>query len=501
VTNADAEHIAEEVMNLSVLAPESVDPGERDHMREHLGYCGLCRERLAAVEAFHTDLMNGLEHGPTDRDSAVARTLVSEKRARWLALPEYAFTGARDRGAMVRGRRTFVEIVDPFHNGLVDWVREGFRTQPVRFAAGGIVLAAAVLAISLFVVRGPADTNPVRFIVKDRLLSVMNKEGRVLWTRHVPGVRDGADEEFNGPTAPGARLIGIEDIDGIGKNVVLVAASSSFAQDTLYCIEGDGTVRWALWAGEPIRFGKHDFTTHAQMGIYGFEVAHRTTAGRPSLYVVARSTQYFPSKLEKVDAQTGRDVETYWHPGAIQKLAIMDVAGDPGEEILIGGFNELYGMAFVAMLDKSGLHGCGPGPDDARPADVGRGGEAYYLLFPQTDLGKILSHVPFNMVSGIVPGARPYFQVYVDESIKDTSEAAPTLVYTLDSAMHIVTVVTGNTFEKLYDGFLRQGKLTRPRDRAYKEALMNSVLYWDGERFVRHHALNSRSVRSAGIRE
>ena len=278
-----------------------------------------------------------------------------------------------------------------------------------------------------------------------------------------------------------------------------IRATSSFAQDTLHCIEGDGTLRWSAWAGEPVRFGKHEFTTHAQMGIYGFQVTRGVDGRLPSLYVVARSTQYFPSKLMRLDPQTGRELERYWHAGAIQKLSLMDVAGDQREEILIGGFNELYGMAFVAMLDQSGLHGCGPGPEDARPDGVTSAGERYYMLFPQTDLGKILSPVPFNVVSGIVPGARPYFQVYVDESVRDTAKATATLVYTLDSTMRVVTVVTGNTFEKLYDGFFHQGKLAHPRDRFYKDELATSVLYWDGERFVRHHAMNRRYAGAATL--
>jgi hypothetical protein len=492
VSHSDTEHIAEQALNLYVVEPAALDPAERDHMKQHLGGCGLCRERLAAIETFQADFMKSLEEGPTDRDRAVARTLASEERARWLALPERAFSGVRERDALVKSRRTFVEIVDPFHNGLVGRVLEHFRIHPVRAVAGGMAFVAAIVALSLFVVRGPSDTNPVRFFVKDRLLSVLNKEGRVLWTRHVPGVSDGADEEFNSPTQSDNRLIGIGDIDGKGMNVVLIRATSSFAQDSLHCIEGDGTLRWSAWAREPIRFGKHESTKHAQMGIYGFQVTHAAAGAPPSLYVVAQSTQYFPSKLMKLDPQTGRELESYWHPGGIEKLAILDVDGDQREEIVIGGFNQLYGMAFVALLEQTGLRGCGPLPDDARPSGMVPGGEKYYLLFPQSDLGKIQSPVPFNSVRGIVRGARPYFQVYVDEGVADSGQASPTLVYTLDSTMNIVAVATGNTFEKLYDGYLHQGKLTRPRDRSYKDELAKAVLYWDGEQFVRHHAMNRR---------
>ena len=221
MSHSDTEHIAERALTLSVIAPAALDAAECDHLKQHLAGCELCRERLAVIETFHADFTKSVGDGPTDRDKAVARGLASEERARWLALPEHTFSGVRDQNALVKRRRAFVEIVDPLHNEFVGRVLEHFRIHPVQAVAGGMVFVAAIVALSLFVVSGPADTNPVRFFVKDRLLSVLNREGRVLWTRHVPGASDGADEEFNGPTQPDNRLIGIGDIDGKGMNVVL----------------------------------------------------------------------------------------------------------------------------------------------------------------------------------------------------------------------------------------------------------------------------------------
>lgn len=499
MTDSYSEHITEESLSLLVIEPGQIDAAERDRLEQHLAVCALCRERVEALRLFHDDFVKNLRDGPTDRDRGVARRLTSEGRSRWLALPEHAFSRLREQSSLAKTPGMFVEILDPRRTGLVPWFLRHVQAHPVRFAAGGVVLAAAIVALSLFSGRGPSDTNPVRFVVKDRFLSVFNKEGGLLWTRHVPGVRDGADTEFNSPTQPGARLVGIEDIDGRGRNVVLLSSASSFALDTLFCIEGDGTLRWSAWAGGPIRFGKNEFTAHAQMGFYSFQVTKRTVQGSPGLYAVVRSTQYFPSKLVKMDPLTGRTLETYWHPGVIEKVTPIDVDGHGREELVIGGFNQLYGMAFVALLDQTPLSGCGPAPEESFPAGIGHSGEEYYMLFPRTDLGKLLSPEPFNNVRGIVPGAWPFFQVYVNEGRKDTSELTATLVYTLDSTMHVVAAAVGNTFELLHAEYFAQGKLSRACDRAYREELRRSVLYWDGERFVDFHAMNRRHTGASAL--
>jgi hypothetical protein len=484
-------HISQETLEKYHLEPGAMDSGSLVQIEEHLRQCAGCRERSEALRRFYADLDGLLGAGPDTRDEEFAKKLASAPKHSWIALPERGLSEKRKTGTFREVIERVAEIIEPGRRPIIERLALYARLHPLRSltAVTGVI---AAIVLSLVFLRVARDTAADHFMVKDRILSVMNKEGEVLWTRHLPGVRDGANEDFDSQTAPGARSIGIEDIDGNGRKVILTFATSAFVQDTLFCYEGDGRLRWAAWAGAPIGFGKLDFTRQAQMNFYNFAVSKGHPGVRPRLFAVMTSSQYFPSKLAELDPANGNELGTYWHAGGIEKARPLSPNGDGREELLIGGFNELYGAAFVALLDCSAISGCGPVPEEDMPASQAHGREEFYLLFPITDLGKALSPEPFNMVRGIVPGAHPYFQVYINEGRKDSSSLFMSVVYTLDTSMHVIAAAVGNSFQKTHAEYVAKGELSLPCDRAYKDSLVASVLYWDGERFVKKYVANRR---------
>jgi hypothetical protein len=488
------EHISQEILEKLLIDPGHVDSLATREADAHLAKCAYCREVQETLRAFHAELAKELQAGPSSDDAAFAERLITRLRRRGLALlPERGVLRKSAIGVVNDSLGNFADIIEPYRHSASQRLVRYVLVHPVRVAMSTISLAIVAATILLMIVRSPRDTNPDHCIVKGQVLSVMNRGNDVLWTRYMPGVLDGAEADFRRPTERGARFVGMEDIDGKGRNVVLTFVVQGFAQDTLYCYEGDGSLRWAAWAGAPVAFGTKTFALHAQMGFHNFAVLRNRHGGRPRLFAVLVSSQFFPSRLVELDPVDGHEVGSYWHAGAIEKLCMYDIDDDGNDEILIGGLNEFQSEAFVALLKPGDLTGCGPVPREDLPAGLTYGHESYYLVFPTTDLGRIVSPEPFNVVRGIVPGARPYFQVYVDEGYKSDSGPNIAIVYTLDSAMRVVNVAVGNAFEKMHAEYFAQRRLSGPCDRAYRERLGTSVRYWDGDAFVKHYTPNKRS--------
>jgi hypothetical protein len=263
-----------------------------------------------------------------------------------------------------------------------------------------------------------------------------------------------------------------------------VLTQRPFAQDTLYCFNSDGKLRWKHGVGQAIAFGEMVFTAHSQWIINNFFIIENTE--RPRLFGLARVDPYFPSKLFELDPKDGRELQNYWHPGHLEHILILDVDLDGKQEIILGGGNNAYNRACLAVLDPSNLSGYGPATPEFAPKNLSKGKEKYYVLFPFTKLGKTIGTNPYNFVYKLIRNRDGSILAYTEEVPGAPLGRRGGILYTFTSMMKVQTVVGGDSFIKLHGRLVKEGKLQERLGPAYWEELKNSVLYWDGERFVNH---------------
>lgn len=498
-----SEHIDHHTLESLILDPrltggqaESVSAGDSARINSHLNDCALCAEQWAKLKEFYRIVEENLQQPPTRRDQEYAERLLASKRT---ALPERRLERRRPEESLRETLESYAEVIEPYRRSFVQKFVRYSRMYPVR-TASATAFAVAAVALSVLLTHTPKDDNPIFAIVKNAVLTVQNKEGEVLWTKSalgIPDIRSDEPVDLN----QGKRFLSVTDIDDDGVKEILLSGAETggeFASDTLYCFEKNKTLRWKAGVGKMISFGQRGLVQHSTTSILDWLVVKRRADETGRLFVLCEDGTFSPMKLFAVDAKTGAKLQSYFHRGHCPLLLASDVESDGTNELLLGGENDGYNQACLAILDPSDIGGFAPVPQEYLPVDsVPSAGEKYYILFPKTDLGELVQRAPFNQVNKIMLGATGNLIIHVNESTGNPkSEEQGTVLYTFDQTMKVKSVTLGDPFKRTYSRFLNEGKLKQPLTPAYTEKLKNSVLYWDGERFAKEPTMNKAYMSS-----
>jgi hypothetical protein len=319
---------------------------------------------------------------------------------------------------------------------------------------GGLVVGAIVLWLTgIF----PAARTPHHWRLAGSRLVVLDSQDRVCWEKQFPALNGDFDSFVRDK-------VSIEDIDGDGRIEVLFSfhpENTGDRSDALMCFDSAGMLRWEFRYGARKTFGSRSFDAS-----YAGRFARPVKSGsKRYLLTVANHCLWYPAQVALLDPATGRLVEEYWHPGSIYHLALQDLDGDGGAEVLLGAINnpgDGLGHAGLAVLKIpfSSVPMRARKADDSLPPVTG-GGELAYVLFPQPDVNRVMGTLAIMSRMLVDQNRRILVQTPLAES--------GGIVYYLDFDLKLQEYRFSDNFVSLHERYYRQGLLDhrlRPEETA-----------------------------------
>jgi hypothetical protein len=491
------DHIESKDLDKLIISPEELTLDEREQYIKHIESCTLCNESFTKLKEFYSGLEKELSLPPTERDKSFAQKLLSRKR---LALPwRRAELPARDEKAL----DTYYEIVEPYKRPLPQRIFRYIQLHPIKFVGATSFASIAMVLAFLLVKPTFKDNNPAFAKISNYVLSIYNKDAEVLWKKGVIGLPDQTTENPVFYSDHEYKLC-LGDLNDDGKNEILIAGvnrNGNFSMDSLYCYEYDGNLIGAISAGKTITFGNPTVAQHSTLNIQNMVIMKKTSFSHSQLFVVANEIGYSPTKLFEVDPGDGHELQAYYNRGGGITLLHYDIDRDGKEEILLAGINDGYNYAYLAVLDPSRINGHAPVPEQYTPQNILPAQEKYYLMFPTTFLSKRYSGTPYNIPERVSLTKDGTLLLQIMEPLQHfpINELEAQLVYSIDSLLQIKSISAGDGFVKANDYMLKNGIIQQSLIPKYISQLKDSVLYWDGDRFLNTPTSNTRYLQKLAI--
>lgn len=466
-------HPSEQERELYASMPDVLSAERRSTIESHIRRCRRCREEITRLHSFFEDVHQRLSDSPKEIDRVIAQRLSIPQSPK--SLPPWEGRLLTDTDAPII-RSSF---------GLMRYVKQ----NPLK--TGGVVSLAAALVIAVAaLLKTPADTNPAKAAVRNSVLYVYNSAGQLLWTKEAPGLPNDSSNLVYRTDFEQQQLYSVVDIDGDSRNEVLLSnGSRPVGAGTLSCYNSDGMLRWNYLPSGGIRWGSLDLSNQSYVINLFLPVVDKERR-LYRLVVVAHALPHWPAMIVSLDPQSGQVLHTYWHAGHPSVGLVADVNGDGKKEVVIGGVNNLFHSAFVVILDPESFHGVAPTTEAFAPQQLEKGNEMYYLLFPQTDYGKLPGGPGYNSTVAINISSRGFLDVRTKEGFLEKSQAK--MVYILDKGLAVTSALGDDFFLHEHEEARQSGKLKEQATAAYFERVRKSVLYWDGDAFVSRPTMNKR---------
>jgi hypothetical protein len=346
---------------------------------------------------------------------------------------------------------------------------------PLLFALAA--LAAAVYF--LFFRPGPGNGVPTDFHIRGSKLIVVDDHGRELW-QHDTKLPDLETEGFyrghfnvkreGDNYIPAWPYLLFRDLDGDGRVETLFAIQtrSELGEGTLFCFDDRGTELWRFGAGRALEFGGQP--RHKEYRIFGIDVDDYDGDGAPEVLVISHHKPDWPCQVVLLDG-AGRTEGEYWNAGYIMDASAGDLDGDGVKELALGGVNNEYRRGCVAVFKPGGLRGGSPQTGAAfRSPDIGEGGQAAYVLFPNTEVHR-----------SVVQEGDPVNFFWIRDGDGLMAMTTDTQIYyDLDRDLACRSIILSTTFQNQYESLIQQGKgrdLPFPGE-SYKRWLRTSLLHY-----------------------
>lgn len=264
----------------------------------------------------------------------------------------------------------------------------------------------------------------------------------------------------------------IEDIDEDGHSEVLFTPhqTGGLKSKRIYCFDHRGTERWHFDGGREMVFGIKPYSWDY---FTSFEIHDIDGDGRKEIVLLAENISDFPTQLV-ILSNAGRVQGQYWHSGRITVLSRADLDGDGRPELILGGVNNEYKKAFLAVFDPRNLAGSSPNSGRYKSPSLSGGTERTYVLLPWTDID------PYKDIHVVLS------TIEILDNGRIRGMISKTLVqYEFDpKTLACLDVTLSNTFVVIHQDAVRNGQVKSILDDAYREKLRKGFLYWTGREWT-----------------
>ncbi len=261
------------------------------------------------------------------------------------------------------------------------------RVARALSARSGIVLgiaAVAVLLLGISVWSSHRGGEPARAAYSAGRLSAWDDGDRLLWTQEIPQQGRTPEERVDTQVA---------DLDGDGSSEVLAFVVSTpplplpdRTYDELICLSSTGRVLWRHRPQRTLRFSGRSFD--GPWYVSDMLVVAQPAGRASEVWLTVNHRAFWPAFVERIDP-TGRATLAFVNSGSLYALNALPSA--VGAHILVGGRNEEYGAAALAVLGADALGVSSPqgpasvyaveGQDERRPLR--------YFVLPRSELNRL----------------------------------------------------------------------------------------------------------------
>lgn len=467
-------HIQPQILEKYFLAPELFNESEKDTIDAHLANCILCEKLFNTYKQINENIEEEIEYSPNDIDLEIAKRLYNEKND----INNSNLLVSNNSVQIFGGKAKIVERPNLFSLSGIVYV---FKYYPLQSAGMTLITALAVAFLVFTVNNLRKDKNPVTLKFENSILSTYNIEGELLWKKNVDGIPNYNLDSLANWNYSDKRHINILDIDGDGKNEILLTGryenKGLFRTDSLYCINNDSSIRWIISPeNQKFNYAPSWKRTHWEVTEF-FTI--KTNNG-PKLFVYAHVASFGGTVISEINPKNGNIVSSIYHSGYSTAQYHCDIDGDGNEEIIMGGTSS-FDRPFILVLSSN--HLMGALPDYYTKEKHIKGNALYYILLPVSELGKLLANNSGSNVRNLYKFNNNGIAVLVKD-VAWSSKEEITLQYTFDSTLTCKTVTAGTSYGIYYDKYYKQGLIKSKLDAEYFNSLKDSILYWDGDNFV-----------------
>ena len=364
---------------------------------------------------------------------------------------------------------------------IVDIYKRSIIERAILYAYStwkSMILVIVLTLISIYLFALDFDDNPAMFEQKGKLLTVQNKNGKMLWNINLifDPIVIGQD------LAAGSRKI--IDINGDGLNEILICEEDFSYDDNrrgrIVCFDNKKNVVWNY------NFKDTVLTFRSWTKNYFVSIIDTLTIqNSKALLLRARNEPNFPNAVFMLDLKTGKRLDslnTLWNAGGITNSILGDFNEDGKKELVLGGINNGYECAVFFSVNLDRIKGQTPSKDRYVFKDIQKALLNNYILLPHTDYGKLIFRhnvVPYNTL--FFDSKSKEFQVSTYEGLDN-----PILFhYRFDKNFNFLWVDCADNAQQLRDSLVSQGILRPPytNTNEYFKILKDQIRYWDGEKF------------------
>lgn len=371
-------------------------------------------------------------------------------------------------------------------------IHAGKQIWNKKFETAGLVTIMLLTITIILLAYGPLDKNPALYEFSGEMLKIKNQSGAVI--EQIPvGV-----SVVNYMRNEGAfKLVELADINGDGTNEIILGETDpqrSLNSTGILSLKEVGK-KSKIWEKElhyDFNFPNKPFIIESKYRPIKIIAGDFNGDGEENLLVNISHVPYFPGVLSLRDAKTGEEVSHFVNPGRIIDFAVADLTGDGQMEVVIGGVNNAYNQAFVAILDINHLDGIAPTTEEYRLNNYKTPEILSYTIIPKTIVSEeIAQHRSYNQArrvqiltesNTIQVQILDFSQYRGVENVLPATQAS--LLFYFNNDLSVRGIGTSDGYDLTANYLFENGIIDRLPDHQYFDEYKQELLYWNGKGFV-----------------